>query len=182
MTLDSETLPMKSSMLDASDHPRSPQLGHLGGDQLPGYEEKPDDVEDQKIGPIDLVFSNHHVVAVSASDHGLQPLYELNRGMATLSNSTTTVTFSRLDHAVRETAAGDPRVRERKRRLYDMEHTKGSLFAKYALKQTHLRGHDASMFKDVPPFWCKNVSRTTVGDVGLRIDTKIFSRKVDFKA
>lgn len=147
-----------------------PQLG----EQPPGYEEKTDDAPDQPIGPITLVLSNHHIIPLSQTDHNPQPLYELNRGVAVLSDVTSTVTFSRLDHAVRQNIEGEPVVKERKRHIYDLQHVEAPAWVRHA-------GDVA--FSDTPQYWCKSLSRKTAGDVGLKFKTisKLLGTRSGFK-
>lgn len=142
------------------------------GTQPPGYDEVLDDGADRPIGPITLVLSNHHIISHSPSDPNPQPLYELNRGVASLSQATSTVTFSRLDHTVRKTPEGDPMIKERKRHLYDLEHASKPLLARYA-GDIH--------FKNCPPYWCKSAVRKTAGDLGLKIESKFMSTKTAYK-
>ncbi|KAK6087292.1 hypothetical protein SCUP234_01923 [Seiridium cupressi] len=78
-------------------------------------------------GNITLVLSSHDGLPFSASNAHSQPLYELSRGVAVLSNANSTVTFSRLGHAVQQTTEGEPMVKERLRHLYDPEHASTSL-------------------------------------------------------
>ncbi|KAK9784288.1 putative HNH nuclease domain-containing protein [Seiridium cardinale] len=35
--------------------------------------------------------------------------------------------------------------------------------------------------KDCPPYWCESMSRKTVGDVGLKVETRFLNNKPDFK-
>lgn len=154
--------------LDASDVGPPVQVGELP----PEYEEN-HDVEDNIISPVNLILSNHHVVPHDTTDPSPQPLYELSRGVAVLSEATKTVTFSRLERAVRKTSEGNPMVKVRKRHIYDLEHNKAPLFANYIKNKS---------LKDCPPYWCRSASKRTRGDVGLQAETKFLSSTASFKA
>ncbi|KAI1865070.1 uncharacterized protein JN550_008616 [Neoarthrinium moseri] len=99
-------------------------------EQPPEYEEEVNGAVGQVMSPGTLVLSNHHVIPASCSNSDPKPLYELSRGVAVLSNATTSVEFSRLDHSVSQSVSGEPTLRVRKRQLYSLEHFRNGYLGK----------------------------------------------------
>ncbi|KAI1860575.1 hypothetical protein JX265_009974 [Neoarthrinium moseri] len=133
-------------------------------EQPPEYEEEVNGAVGQVMSPGTLVLSNHHVIPASCSNSDPKPLYELSRGVAVLSNATTSVEFSRLDHSVSQSVSGEPTLRVRKRQLYSLEHFRNGYLGKYV---------KYASFGNSAAYWCKSMSRKTAGDVGLKSQRKL---------
>ncbi|KAI4598506.1 hypothetical protein KJ359_002917 [Pestalotiopsis sp. 9143b] len=147
-------------------------------DELPpSYEDTADNTAaDQPISPITLILSGHHVVPVYSFNRDPQPLYELNRGVAVCTDATRSITFSRVDHLVRQALGGRPVVRERRRHLYDLEHDHPLPFAGRYVEYRRMRSSSRSGRQAVG-YWCRSRSRQTAGDVGLQLRTSLLSSR-----
>ncbi|ETS73374.1 hypothetical protein PFICI_14979 [Pestalotiopsis fici W106-1] len=144
---------------------KSPSFAPVVGDEpLPGYQEEIDDASShQSVPPAVLVLSDHHIIREDPGNSNPKPLYELNRGVAVITNATTTVTFSRLDYSVQDVAGAEPSLKVRKRHLYSLEHNRTASLGRYVRN---------AKFADAPSFWCKSESKKTLGDLGLKIKKK----------
>lgn len=172
-----------ASQLGKSDLPvDSPVAGDAApsvqpGELPPSYEEIADNAAvDQPISPITLILSGHHVVPVYPGNHHPQPLYELNRGVAVCTDATRSITFSRVDHQVRQTPGGPPVVKERKRHLYDLEHQHPLPFVDRYIESRHARSSSLGGRQAVG-YWCRSRSRQTAGNVGLQLKTSLLSSR-----
>ncbi|KAF7534927.1 hypothetical protein G7054_g5840 [Neopestalotiopsis clavispora] len=135
-----------------------------GDEQPPSYHEEIDDAPlDQSVAPALLVLSNHHIIPEDPSNTDPKPLYELNRGVAVITNATTTVTFSRLDYSVRDMPGSEPTLKVRKRHMYSLEHNRTASVGRIVRY---------AKFDEAPSFWCKSESKRTLGDFGLRSKKK----------
>lgn len=147
--------------MDASELKSSSLTPATSDERPPSYQEEIDDTssQDQRVAPALLVLSNHHIIPEGPSNADPKPLYELNRGVAVITNATTSVTFSRLDYSVRDVPGGDPTLKVRKRHLYSLEHNRTASVGRIV---RHTK------FADSPSFWCKSESKRTLGDLGLK--------------
>lgn len=152
--------------MDTSDLKSSSVVLNTGDQRPPSYHEEIDDAptQDQRVAPALLVLSNHHIIPEGPSNSDPKPLYELNRGVAVITNATTSVTFSRLDYSVRDVPGGDPTLKVRKRHLYSLEHNRTDSVG-CIVRHTK--------FADSPSFWCKSESKRTLGDLGLKSKKKL---------
>lgn len=94
----------------------------------PAYSEAVDyHAENELLKPTTLVLTGQTIHAESDPSN---PLYQVNRGIATLGHATNTVEFERVDHVVRTTLSDDgtstTHIRPRPRLLCNLKHTKVS--------------------------------------------------------
>ncbi|RYP71403.1 hypothetical protein DL769_004711 [Monosporascus sp. CRB-8-3] len=128
-------------------------------DEPPPYERDDVKVSDEIVQPVILVLAGQSIHAESSES---APLYEVNRGVSSLSHVDTTVEFSRVEHNVRTDPAGTPFIKQRSRHLYNLVHVK-----------------DVMAWKAAGLFHVQPVSRRTMGNFGLKRSSRL--RKGDFK-
>ncbi|KAI1335497.1 hypothetical protein F5Y15DRAFT_245510 [Xylariaceae sp. FL0016] len=124
-------------------------VGHdassVAPDEPPSYDEAMETIQ-----PTILVLSGQSIHAESAD---APPLYQFNRGIASLSLSTSEVIMERVERAVKIGADGQPNIKPRPRHIYNLKHSTAYLdtLPSYA-----------------PPFYISSVSRRTAGHMGLK--------------
>ncbi|RYP12851.1 hypothetical protein DL767_011076 [Monosporascus sp. MG133] len=128
-------------------------------DEPPPYERGDVEVSDEIVQPVILVLAGQSIHAESPES---APLYEVNRGVSSLSYVDTTVEFSRVEHNVRTGPDGTPLIKQRSRHIYNLVHVK-----------------DAMSWKAAGLFHLQSVSRRTMGNFGLKRSSRL--RKGDFK-
>ncbi|KAI0016765.1 hypothetical protein F4780DRAFT_661842 [Xylariomycetidae sp. FL0641] len=106
-----------------------------------------DEVDKELLPPTILLLAGQTIHAETATS---TPLYELSRGVSTLSDTDQSVEFSRVEHAVKPDAYGQPQVACRSRHIYDLKHP------------------PAILSTSAYPFHISSSSRGTLGDVGLK--------------
>lgn len=131
--------------------------------QPPSYNDATEDQNDSIIQPAILVLAGQSVHAESAAS---APLYEVNRGIATLSNATSEVEFNRVERTVKATRTGEPSIKSRQQEIY-----------KLMSMGEHTRLVKKLMFvpESTPSFYIKAVSRRrTLGNIGLKKEKRLF--------
>ncbi|KAH7027431.1 uncharacterized protein B0I36DRAFT_138410 [Microdochium trichocladiopsis] len=97
-------------------------------------------------------------------------LYAMNRGIASLSHTDSSVTFERLDHAVRHTSSSN-RMTSRSKHIFTLRHI-DDLAASFHARP--LRGYRnrpegaGESAANIPRFFCQAESRRSLGSFGLR--------------
>ncbi|KAI0595170.1 hypothetical protein F4775DRAFT_570408 [Biscogniauxia sp. FL1348] len=105
------------------------------------------DATSDVLQPVILVLAGHFIHSESANS---APLYELSRGISSLSHTDQSVTFLRLEHNVKTSQDGNPRIVRRDRHIFDLKHPPNAIStSKYA-------------------FHIQSVSKRTLGNVGLK--------------
>src|SRR3569833_30851 len=124
-------------------------------EQQPSYDDAADagGGADDMVQPAILVLAGQSIHAETADS---APLYQLNRGIASLTQATREVEFERVEHTVRTGPDGGPAIRPRPRHLYMLHHPNG---APGSLEQ---------LPSDSPRYYARSVSRRTAGDFGIR--------------
>ncbi|RYO84430.1 hypothetical protein DL762_005657 [Monosporascus cannonballus] len=128
-------------------------------DEPPPYEMDDGNVSDGIVQPVILVLAGQSIHAESSES---APLYEVNRGVSSLSHVDTAVEFSRVEHNVRTNPDGTPLIKQRGRHLYNLVQVK-----------------DVMAWKATGLFHLQSVSRRTMGSFGLKRSSRL--RKGDFK-
>ncbi|RYP61439.1 hypothetical protein DL771_010139 [Monosporascus sp. 5C6A] len=126
-------------------------------DEPPPYESDEVNISDEIVQPVTLVLAGQSIHAESSES---APLYEVNRGVSSLSYVDTTVEFSRIEHNVRTGPDETPLIKQRSRHLYNLVHVKEAWKA-------------AGLFR------LQSVSRRTMGNFGLKSTSRL--REGDFK-
>lgn len=83
-------------------------------DTPPSYDETIDVCQ-----PTILILAGQSIHAESADS---APLYQLNRGVASLTHATQTVEFQRVQYTVKTSSGGEPSVKPRERHVYNLKH------------------------------------------------------------
>ncbi|KAI3394327.1 hypothetical protein diail_2879 [Diaporthe ilicicola] len=122
----------------------------LSPDKPPSYDEVIDVCQ-----PTILILAGQSIHAESADS---APLYQLNRGIATLSHATQSVEFQRVQYTVRTTSGGGPAVKPRERHIYNLRHI------------AKVPGGIDSWPSESPHYFVESVSSTTreAGTLGLK--------------
>ncbi|KAH8756283.1 hypothetical protein F5883DRAFT_649441 [Diaporthe sp. PMI_573] len=105
--------------------------------------------------PTILILAGQSIHAESAES---APLYQLNRGVASLTHSTSNVEFQRVQYTVKTTSGGAPTVKPRDRHIYNLKHNHT------------VPGGLQSWPSESPNFFIQSVSSTTkeAGTLGLK--------------
>ncbi|KAJ1327521.1 hypothetical protein MN608_06849 [Microdochium nivale] len=151
------------------------------------------------VEPLALVISGHYVYGDTADPkaglHGPPSpsspplpvasagpaLYAMNRGIASLSHTDSSVTFDRLDHSVRQNGssaggAGDgsaavPRIVQRSRHIFDLRHVTDQSanihVSPFRNSKSRIEGAVADA-SNIPFFYCQATSRRSLGSFGLQ--------------
>lgn len=123
-----------------------------GSSELPpSYDSLTDTSANELLQPTILVLAGQSIHAESANS---APLYQLNRGIASLSHATQEVEFSRVERTVRTGSYGEPAIKPRVRHVYNLRYIGG--------------GAPGSLPSDSPHYFIRAVSRRTVGHVGVK--------------
>lgn len=128
----------------------APASAAVSADKPPSYDEVIDVCQ-----PTILVLAGQSIHAESADS---APLYQLNRGIATLSHATQNVEFQRVQYTARTTSAGEPAVKPRERHVYNLKHNH------------KVPGGIDSWPSESPNYFIESVSSTTreAGTLGLK--------------
>ncbi|KAI1498315.1 hypothetical protein F5X99DRAFT_393974 [Biscogniauxia marginata] len=113
----------------------------------PPYDDGDQDTTNDVLQPVILVLVGHFIHSESVNS---APLYEMSRGVSSLSHTDQSVTFLRLEHSVKIDRGGNPRVTRRDRHIFDLKHPPNAI--------------STSRY----PFFLKSVSKRTLGNVGLK--------------
>ncbi|CAJ2505712.1 Uu.00g131060.m01.CDS01 [Anthostomella pinea] len=113
----------------------------------PPYDDPDRDDSNEVLEPVILLLAGQSIHSESADS---APLYEVSRGVSSLSHTDQTVTFSRLEHNVRTDSSGTPIVKRRDRHLFDLKHP------------------PATISTDRYDFFVESVSKRTLGNIGLK--------------
>ena len=123
-------------------------------DQPPAYDDGASNDVNALVPPTIHVLAGQSIRAESA--HGA-PLYQLDRGIATLSYATSEVEFMRVDRLVMQDANDEPTIKPRTRHIYDIKHIKG------------VYGTLSSLESKSPPIFIQATSKkNSVGHLGLK--------------
>lgn len=116
----------------------------------PSYDEVIDICE-----PTILILAGQSIHAESADS---APLYQLNRGIATLTHATQNVEFQRVQYIVKTRSSGEPAVKPRQRHVYNLKH------------KHQVPGGLDSWPSESPNYYIESVSSTTreAGTLGLK--------------
>ncbi|KAJ0114095.1 hypothetical protein J7T55_007929 [Diaporthe amygdali] len=119
-------------------------------DQPPSYDEVIDVCQ-----PTILILAGQSIHAESAES---APLYQLNRGIASLTHATQNVEFQRVQYTVKTTSGGEPAVKPRERHVYNLKHNH------------KVPGGLDSWPSESPNYFIESVSSTTreAGTLGLK--------------
>ncbi|KAL1863905.1 hypothetical protein Daus18300_008054 [Diaporthe australafricana] len=128
----------------------APAGAAVSADKPPSYDEAIDVCQ-----PTILILAGQSIHAESADS---APLYQLNRGISTLSHATQNVEFKRVQYTVRTTSAGEPAVKPRERHVYNLKH------------EHKVPGGIDSWPSESPYYFIQSVSSTTrdAGTLGLK--------------
>lgn len=105
--------------------------------------------------PTILILAGQSIHAESADS---APLYQLNRGIATLTHATQNVEFQRVQYSVKTRSGGEPAVKPRERHVYNLKHNH------------KVPGGLESWPSESPQYYIESVSSTTreAGTLGLK--------------
>lgn len=105
--------------------------------------------------PTILILAGQSIHAESADS---APLYQLNRGIASLTHATENVEFQRVQYSVKTTSGGEPAVKPRDRHIYNLKH------------KHRVPGGRDSWPSESPSFYIESVSSSTkeAGTLGLK--------------
>ncbi|KKY36667.1 hypothetical protein UCDDA912_g03339 [Diaporthe ampelina] len=119
-------------------------------DTPPSYDEVIDVCQ-----PTILILAGQSIHAESADS---APLYQLNRGIATLTHATRNVEFQRVQYSVKTRSGGEPAVKPRERHVYNLKHNH------------KVPGGLDSWPSESPNYYIESVSSTTrePGTLGLK--------------
>jgi hypothetical protein len=129
----------------------------LGADELalhqpPSYNEATD-LENELMQPVIFLLNKQTIHAESLDS---PPLYQLNRGVATLSHATEQVELARVERRVKTHDNGNPVIKPRER----------SIFTLHCMK--NMPGGLEPLPPDSPQYWIRPASRKTIGAIGLK--------------
>ncbi|KAI5918708.1 hypothetical protein F4810DRAFT_690724 [Camillea tinctor] len=97
--------------------------------------------------PVILVLAGHFIHSESVNS---APLYELSRGVSSLSHTDQSATFLRLEHNVKTSQDGNPRIVRRDRHIFELKHPPSVIStSKYS-------------------YFLQSVSKQTLGNIGLK--------------
>lgn len=120
-------------------------------DTPPSYDEVVDVCQ-----PTILILAGQSIHAESANS---APLYQFNRGIATLTHATQNVEFQRVQYSVKTRSGGEPAVKHRERHVYNLKHN-----------HHKVPGGVDSWPSESPDYFIESVSSTTreAGTLGLK--------------
>ena len=122
-------------------------------DAPPSYEDVAADDANGMMQPTILVLAGQSIHAESA---GSAALYQMNRGIASLSHATTEVEFERVEQLVKKGADGGPSVKPRPRHIYNLKLVRNAT------------GSLEPLSSESPEYFIKAVSSRTIGTMGLK--------------
>jgi hypothetical protein len=122
-------------------------------EQPPSYVDATDNDVNEILQPTILVLAGQSIHAESAAS---APLYQLDRGIASLGHATQQVEFERVDRTIKTSSDGEPSIKPRARHIYNLKHQKNS------------PGGIEPLPSYSPHYFIKSVSRKTLGDVGIK--------------
>lgn len=128
----------------------APATAAPSADTPPSYDETIDVCQ-----PTILILAGQSIHAESADS---APLYQLNRGIATLTHATLNVELQRVQYSVRTAPGGEPTIRPRERHIYNLKHIH------------RVPGGRDSWPSESPNYYIESVSSTTreAGTLGLK--------------